>query len=375
MKITRSTVVLLLLIITVGSVMLASVRLDQAEAQPVDVVAARWTASTHSNAKSEAFVNWDEEEPPMIPQRCAACHSTYGYLDYLGADGSEAGTVDAEAKTGSVVYCVACHNPEAEALTQVAFPSGEEVTGLGPEARCSVCHQGRRSTDDVAEALAGLDDDEVSQDLGFINVHYAIAAAIRWGGQVRGGYQYAGLDYVGRFPHVETFDTCDECHDPHSQQVNPDMCSPCHLNVVNYADLRDIRERAVDYDGNGDIEEGIAGELEALQQALYAAMQAYAASVIGTPIIYADAFPYFFIDTNGNGQPDEGEATFGNQYADWTPRLVRVTYNYHVVQQDPGAYAHNPAYVAQLLYDSLNDLGEWVTVDLDAMARPTVAAD
>jgi hypothetical protein len=375
MKITRSTVVLLLLIVTAGGLLLASVQLDQVEAQPVDVVAARWTASTHSNANAEAFINWNEEEPPMIPKGCAACHSTYGYLDYLGADGSAAGVVDAGAKTGSVVYCVACHNPEAEALTHVSFPSGEEMIGLGPEARCSICHQGRRSTDDVEEALAGLDDDEVSQDLGFINVHYAIAAATRWGGQTRGGYQYAGMDYVGRFPHVETFDTCHECHDPHSQQVNPDTCSPCHLNVVNYADLTEIRESTVDYDGDGEVEEGIADELKALQAALYAAMQDYAASVIGTPIIYADAFPYFFIDTNGNGQPDEGETTFGNQYANWTPRLVRATYNYHFVQQDPGAYAHNPAYAAQLLYDSLSDLGERVTVEIDAMTRPILAAD
>ncbi len=311
----------------------------------------------------------------MIPQRCAACHSTYGYLDYLGADGSAAGTVDAEAKTGSVVYCVACHNPEAEALTQVMFPSGEEVTGLGPEARCSVCHQGRRSTADVDEALAGLDDDEISQDLGFINVHYAIAAATRWGGQTRGGYQYAGLNYVGRFPHVETFDTCYECHDPHSQQVDPDTCSPCHLNVVNYAHLKDIRERTEDYDGDGDIKEGIKSELDSLQQALYTAIQTYATSVTGTPIIYADAYPYFFIDTNGNGQPDEDETTFGNQYIDWTPRLVRATYNYHVVQQDPGAYAHNPTYAAQLLYDSLNDLGERITVEVDPMTRPALPQD
>jgi hypothetical protein len=35
-----------------------------------------------------------------------------------------------------------------------------------------VCHQGRQSTGDVTTALAGLEEDEVSADLQFVNVHY-----------------------------------------------------------------------------------------------------------------------------------------------------------------------------------------------------------
>jgi hypothetical protein len=56
-----------------------------------------------------------------------------------------------------------------------------------------------------------------------------------------------------------------------------------------------------DYDGDGDVAEGIAAEIESLQAMTMTAIQAYAKEVAGTAIAYsADAYPYFFIDTNCN---------------------------------------------------------------------------
>jgi hypothetical protein len=50
---------------------------------------------------------------------------------------------------------------------------------------------------------------------------------------------------------------------------------------------------------------------------------------------------------------------------------VRTVYNHNYVHKDQGAFAHNPRYVLQLLYDSLQDLGEKVTVaDFDRFVRP-----
>ena len=60
-----------------------------------------------------------------------------------GGDGSAAGVVDKPAPTKSVIRCVTCHNPAADALSSVTFPSGVTVDGLGGEARCMTCHQGR----------------------------------------------------------------------------------------------------------------------------------------------------------------------------------------------------------------------------------------
>ncbi|NLE45644.1 MAG: polyheme membrane-associated cytochrome C [Chloroflexi bacterium] len=294
-------------------------------------------------------------------------------MDYLGADGSEPRVVDREAKTGTTVFCVACHNPAADRLTSVVFPSGQEVDRLGPEAKCATCHQGRQSAGQVNQVLGGVADDVISPDLSFINVHYGIAAATKWGAEAQVGYQYEGKAYSGYFGHAQGLSTCAECHDAHSLRITAAECSPCHLNVVEFGDVRDIRTSALDYDGDGDVDEGIRDELLTLHDALYAAIQAYATEVIGTPIVYADRSPFFFIDTNGNGQPDEAEINGGNGYATWTPRLVRTTYNYHFVVQDRGAYVHNPTYALQLMYDSLEDLGQQVRVDLEYMVRPAVS--
>jgi hypothetical protein len=336
--------------------------------EPIEAISQRWAGSTHALASSESFTHWNEDEPPLVPARCAKCHSTYGYLDYVGEDGTAAGSVEADVPVGSVVSCRTCHNESAYAMTEVAFPSQERIDSLGHEAICMQCHQGRRSTVDVEEAIAGLDPDAPSEDLGFINVHYAIAAATQMGGAAKGAYQYPDQTYVGRFAHVDQMDTCIECHDPHSQAVDPQSCSPCHLSVVDYQDMRDIRTAGADYDGDGDVKEGAAGEIETLHQALYEAIQSYAAQRAGTPIVYEpSSFPYWFVDSNGNGKPDEDEVNFGNQYAAWTPRLVRTTYNYHFAAQDPGVYAHNPQYVLQALYDSLADLDQARTA---GMSRP-----
>lgn len=91
----------------------------------------------------------------------------------------------------------------------------------------------------------------------------------------------------------------------------------------------------------------------------------------GKPIVYSlEDYPYFFLDKNDNGKVDEGEAVFPNRYAAWTPRLLKAAYNYQFAIKDPGAFAHNPAYVVEILQDSIADLGTQVKVDMKGMVRP-----
>lgn len=362
-----------LLIVTAFLIIVAAliVIFVEARAEPVEALSEKYDGSGHADRTSQSFVHWDEDEPPVIPPNCAKCHSTYGYIDFLGEDGTAAGVVDAAANTGSVIFCNVCHNDSAHEMTSVTFPSGDEVTGVGSAASCLQCHQGRQSTVSVNEAIGGLPDDEPSEELGFINIHYYVAAVTKMGSEVRGGYQYADRSYAGFFEHATQLQWCQECHDPHSLAITPDECSPCHLNVVNYGDLRDIRSHEADYDGDGDVTEGVDAEIRALHAALYAAMKDYAASVLDAPIVYTAArFPYYMNDTDGDGEVDEEEISGGNRYGSWSPRLVRTAYNYHYVQKDPGAFAHNPEYVVQILYDSLEDLSQAVSVDMSSYVRP-----
>ena len=326
----------------------------------------RWLASPHGDYSALSFTYWNKDG--AVPVACAACHSQPGFIDWLGADGSAPGVVDHPAAINAPIGCASCHTAAAHALDRVGFPSGETVAGLGPSAVCTVCHQGRQAGDNVITATQGLDEDSVSPQLGFLNVHYGVAAAVMHGADVRGGFHYPGKSYAGRFAHVPSANSCVACHDPHTTEVATDGCLSCHRGVTS---LRDIRTRHGDFDGDGSAAGGIHSEILGLHARLYAAIQSYAASVARAPIGYANGtFPYFFNDTNADGQIGPDEAIFPNRYQSWTPRLLKAAYNYQVAMKDPGGYVHNPTYILQLLHDSLENLSEQVTLDMRRVRRP-----
>ncbi len=110
-----------------------------------------------------------------------------------------------------------------------------------------------------------------------------------------------------------------------------------------------------DYDGDGDATVGLYHEIANLKDALYVAMQAYSEANAGTDaIVYnSHAYPYFFNDA-------------GDRYATWTPNLLAAAYNYQYASKEPGAFAHNGQYMAQLLYDSIQAVGG----DVSGLTRP-----
>jgi hypothetical protein len=336
-----------------------------------------WAGSAHNAVDTEPFRHWDGDDPAEVPTSCARCHSTKGYQDYLGADGSEAGKVDTAVPAAEAqgIQCVACHNEVSTQLTSVAFPGkddeGETITisGLGDAARCMVCHQGRESKSSVDAFIAqfgeDLDPDAVPAPfkndqgnevkLGFRNIHYFAAAATLYGGMVRGGYQYDGLTYDSKNTHVEGYDSCVGCHDPHTLKVKVEQCAFCHEGVSSVDDLKNVRmvSSNPDYDGDGDVEEGMYYEIQGLQEILLAAIQKYATETAGAEIKYdAATYPYFM-------------GADGKAYPNWTPRLLKAAYNYQVSIKDPGAFAHGNKYIVQLLYDSIQDLGG----DVSGLAR------
>ncbi len=334
-----------------------------------------WANSPHNDTEGEPFNHWNEDDPPEVPTDCAKCHSTPGYIDHLGADGSTPGVVDVAAPIGTTVQCTACHNEVTLDKTSVMFPSGIEITNLGDEARCMECHQGRASTVSVDQRIAdaGLTEevDTVSEDLGFTNIHYYAAAATQYGTLAKGGYEYAGQPYDARFDHVPTFNSCIECHDMHTLELDLAQCQACHTDVQTAEDLVNIRMAGslVDYDGDGDMNEGIYYEIEGLREMLYGAMQTYSLETTGAMIAYSDtAYPYFFIDTDADGTLSEEEAVYPNAFNAWTARLAKAAYNFQVSKKDPGVYAHGGKYIIQLIYDSITDLNAAVDAPVDLAA-------
>ena len=257
------------------------------------------------------------------------------------------------------LQCETCHGgeewPARFAVSSVEFPSGAtvEVAAGNESGLCMSCHQGRSSSASVDKAVAGLGLNEVSEDLGFINIHYFAAGASRYGTEAQGGYEYAGKRYAGYFPHTEGFESCTDCHDAHELEVKTVSCFLCHGGAD---EVKDIRKSEVDFDGDGDVTEGLYGEIATLKDALYEAIQAYGS--VGAPIIYdSHAYPYFFNDNDGDGESGPGEAIYPNAYASWTPNLLKAAYNYQYASKDPGGFAHNGAYIIQLLIDSIQAMG------------------
>lgn len=346
-----------------------------------------WVGSGHNAVDTEAFRHWDEDDPAEVPTACARCHTTAGYQDFLGADGTEAGKVDAAVPAANAqgIQCVACHNPAASTLDSVAFPGFETdeageaipyvVTGFGDASRCLICHQGRESKasvdaqiarfqiTDVDAVVAPIKDDQGNDvRFGFRNIHYYAAAATLYGTEVKGGYEYEGKLYDAKHMHVDGYETCIGCHDPHTLEVKVEQCAMCHgEGVTAEGGLKDIREpeaSAWDYDGDGNVEEGMYYEIEGLQAALLAEIKTYAKEKAGTGITYDPAaYPYWFADADGDGAPDKNAEGNATAYSTWTARLLKAAYNYQVSIKDPGAFAHGNKYIIQLVYDSIEDLG------------------
>jgi hypothetical protein len=353
-------------------------------APPVEVpYLALWEGSAHNAVDTEPFRHWDDatENPDGVPTSCAKCHTTAGYRDFVGADGSEANKVDAPvaAKDAQGIQCVACHNPVTTfQMTSVAFPGFETdengepkpivIEGLGDSARCMVCHQGRESKasvdaqiarfeiTDVDAVVAPIKDDKGNDvKFGFRNIHYYAAAATLYGTEVKGGYEYADKLYDAKFRHVEGIDSCIGCHNPHTLEVKVDTCANCHEGVATVEDLKNVRmvSSTSDYDGDGDVTEGVASEIEGLQAILLTQIEDYAKNTAGAEIKYdAVTYPYFM-------------GADGSAYPNWTARLLKAAYNYQVSIKDPGQFAHGGKYIIQLLHDSIEDLGG----DVSKLAR------
>ncbi len=221
----------------------------------------------------------------------------------------------------------------------------------------------------VNRAIAGMDADTPSDKLTFRNIHYFAAGATLFGSEAQGVYQYAGKEYVGKFEHIPNYQACSDCHDAHKLTVEEGACRACH-QVEDVTQIR-LEDPKVDYDGDGDVDEGIKGEIDTLAEILYQAIRAYGKEVAGSPIAYSPtAYPYFFVDTNEDGVASPDEAVFPNRYVSWTPRMLQAAYNYQYVQKDPGGYVHNGKYILQVLYDSIVDLSSKVQVNTANLRRP-----
>jgi hypothetical protein len=346
----------------------------------------QWRLSGHADSDAEAFRHWDEDG--AVSASCAQCHSSPGFVEY-----AQTGDVAADVALGSLVDCQACHlnadlytDPSVRYgdaghpfLDPVDFPSGAQQTLGDASNMCMTCHQGRESGLSVTNAMAN---DVVQEDpanpgvdlydsFDFINRHYYAAAAILFGADVTAAYEYVG---TGGYNTQNTFaahpgalNTCLGCHGrsdaDHTWEVQINDCAGCHQGITTFEDLGlPFGAPDDDYDGDG-VGESFQLEIDGMKELLYAAIQDYANAGLGgttytSAIVYSSsAYPYWFVDTNGDGLPQEDETVYSNRYRDFDFDLLGAAFNYHSAQ-DPCNDIHNFGYALQTLYDSLDLLDD-----------------
>ncbi|MFP4082545.1 MAG: hypothetical protein ACLFVG_07270 [Candidatus Aminicenantes bacterium] len=354
---------------------------------PITMAGMNRTDEGHFDGSAEAWRHWDGDGE--VSSSCSKCHSAEGLPHFL----EQGETVTAEISNG--MLCTTCHTspPHVRKADSVTFPSGVSKDMGDNSNICLNCHQGRASKFTVQETVT------ISPGpYRFINIHYYPTAAVLYGSEVHGGFEFEGKIYAGqrRWPnHNGRFDTCIECHmgtnsprkteqtaniqttassnsshsysDHNVHKPNPEDCVYCHGQDVAQPhpgadpekfDFHKIRPASTpDYDGDQDRSESVEDEIKGLEDVLYAQIQTYAANIIGAPIVYdSHSYPYFFYDLNASGEVDPGENIYPNQYASFDSRLLKASYNFQLSKKEPCGFIHNSRYVAQLLVDSIEHI-------------------
>jgi hypothetical protein len=363
------------------------------------------TDAGHFDTSAEVYRHWDEDTDHLVDPSCARCHSPEGFL-FRAKYGIDQ-TIPAQLSSG--MTCETCHEtganfsplngnkPERRYIASVTFPvpatatssqissrtimNGEEGTDAEDDSYvCMTCHQGRESTLTVDAANPA----PVSTfTLSFRNVHYLAAGATLYGNKAAVAYQYSGhtyappwnhgTNYTGEYPQPSNSRArCAFCHlQGGDHSFDPQFttaCVQCHgLQTIDT--ITPAFRAEDDLDGNPDTKP--KEEIAVFAERLYEAILAYCAAAADgmappTGASYCAysgaAYPYWFKDTNKNGAVDAGETTAMK----FDSKSLRAAFNYQYYQKEPGAWAHNNHYIAQILFDSIEDLGG----DTTGLTRP-----
>jgi hypothetical protein len=77
------------------------------------------------------------------------------------------------------------------------------------------------------------------------------------------------------------------------------------------------------------------------------------------------------VDADEDGEPDVDDKGATIRYNAFTPIMMQAAYNYNYYYRDPGAFTHNPKYILQFLYDSIEAVGG----DTAGLTRPAMPAE
>jgi hypothetical protein len=218
----------------------------------------------------------------------------------------------------------------------------------------------------------------------YYSPHELGAAATYYGANAAGYYEYpvtwdpsplaTTKQYLRLGGHATNNAPCTSCHDAHALAIPTTFdCSAqaCHKTHSSTPPLPNQQmgslKARTGFWYMGGTDQGVYQNYVQMMAKLYTAIQQYSLANgnvgAGTKVICfnqsAASHQDFFVGT-AVGQSDGACSTTvwgaGGSNTAYTPRLLRAVYNYKFLVQDPGAWAHNPKYVTEVMYDAIRDL-------------------
>ena len=267
---------------------------------------------------------------------CVQCHTTTGFIAYSTGKVSAAWGVAAD-KTKELLTCIGCHKDVPNGVLRTLAPLRPYADDpylnrdLGKSNLCVSCHSGKRNGASITAQLDALAD---FSNLPFIDPHNHAAGGVLHG---KVGYHFPGEAGTYAFYSSNSHRRIGGADFNGTGTSGP--CIACHRNDTNSHTNKALINTMC---GN------CHGESFQVEQ-LYTDKQAFNDSLAVLKAMLEEkghpysATPPYFSNTNWGAGP-AGAHTMG------------AAFNYVVLRNDAGAYAHNSAYARQLLFDSIDYL-------------------
>jgi hypothetical protein len=322
-------------------------------------ILAQYTSSGHGSPLAEAWRHYDWRSSTRAS--CQRCHAGTAFVAKLGNENNTSNAYQPTdiLKPGEVLNCSVCHTDAGTGALRTAaqqftinMSNGATVTYnvAGASTFCARCHGGRETGDSIK---ADTDADGVR---GFIDSHYLVAAGMVYN---KGGYEYAGQEYdtLGYHKNVGTGVSgtgsqgpCVACHmglgtANHTWKVaNSNACGNCHSNPT-------------------------AAKLAQAKANYQAALDSLRLALEAKGIYYDVTHPYFFTapyDPNKAVYNPANPTAANTPFTNWASvyglsswkDVMGAAFNYRMLVNDPGAYAHNKQYALKLIADTCDFLAD-----------------
>jgi hypothetical protein len=378
-------------------------------------VTKEWAKSGHGDTIAPPWANSDFKTrgtagavpADSVATACVRCHTTTGYINYVSSGFTDIHAWgDAGDKTKEVLACNACHDDgngnayswkkrrtvgRVTAYSNYSSPiTGKRLVSfpfpdVGTSNICVACHTGNQS----GRTIKGIAPFANFSTLGFINSHYLPAAATLFKG---GGFEF--YSSTGKYENVATFTHGKTGVDNYSNTGNNGPCAGCHMSHPAPADKHTLLPVKKDADGKiieiatpicGNCHAGndalTPGKMEEENHGFLAALAALAEKLKTRGFAYQGKHPYF---SNTNWQTSKSGGTKGGFGSAPEVRsgglpagalTLGAAFNFNLLRNEPGAYAHNRYYTRRLIHDSIDWINDGVLGNDDVEAAINALPD